>query len=54
MKRNLGEWIVLGTTQIRVEWLQSVTEKEALEFLKGKSVHPDRIRNAWKQANRKK
>ncbi len=54
MKRNLGEWIVLGTTQIRVEWLQSVKEKEALDFFKDKNIHPDRVRNAWKQANGKK
>lgn len=49
-----AEWIVLGKSQIRVSFLTSVTEKEAIEHFKGSNIHPDRVRNAWKQANKYK
>lgn len=48
---NQNEWITLGNSTIRVSFLQSVTEDEALEHFKTKAIHDDRVRNAWKQAN---
>jgi benzoyl-CoA reductase/2-hydroxyglutaryl-CoA dehydratase subunit BcrC/BadD/HgdB len=44
----------LGTTSFNVEFLKSVTLKEALEHFKGTEIHEDRVRNAWKRANNKK
>lgn len=45
--------IRLGRTQFLVSYLQSVTMEEAIEHYK-KIAQEDRIRNAWKRANRKK
>jgi len=49
-----GEWITLGKSQIRVSYLMSVTEEEAVNLLTSKVVHADKVRNAWKQANKYK
>lgn len=46
-----GKWIVLGKTQLSVDYLKSVSEEEALAHYEGKAIHADRVRNAWKQAN---
>lgn len=45
--------IRLGKSQFLVSYLQSVTMEEAIEHYKT-IAHDDRIRNAWKRANRKK
>jgi hypothetical protein len=46
--------IKLGKSQFSVVYLQSVTIDEAVENLTNKFVHADRVRNAWKRANKKK
>ena len=44
----------LGNTSFNVEYLQSVTQKEAVEALTTAHIHKDRVINAWKRANGKK
>lgn len=44
----------LGNTSFNVDFLKSVTLKEALEHFKATEIHADRVRNAWKRANNKK
>jgi hypothetical protein len=50
---NESKYIRLGNTDISLEWLQSVTEKEALANCP-EHIHKGRMINAWKQANGKK
>jgi hypothetical protein len=45
---------ILGSTSFNVDFLKSVTLKEALEHFKVLKIHEDRVRNAWKRANNKK
>jgi hypothetical protein len=45
---------ILGSTSFNVDFLKSVTLKEALEHFKATEIHADRVRNAWKRANNKK
>lgn len=47
-----NEWITLGKTQFSVSYLVSVSEDEAIKLLSKDNVHGDRVRNAWKQANK--
>ena len=48
-----GDSIRVGKSTFRLSYLRSVTIEEAIEHFKG-SCHEDRIRNAWKRANKKK
>lgn len=45
---------ILGSTSFNVEFLKSVSLKEALEHFKDSGIHEGRVRNAWKRANNKK
>ena len=45
--------VVIARSQFRLSYLRSVTMEEAIEHYKG-SCHDDRVRNAWKRANKKK
>ncbi len=45
--------IKLGKSQFLVSFLQIVTMEEAIEHY-NTIAHADRIRNAWKRANKKK
>lgn len=46
--------IKLGRSEYSVEFLKSVTLKEAIEHFERLGVHEGQIRNAWKRANGKK
>jgi len=43
--------IDLGEHRFNIAWLQSVTEDRAVQALSPNVEDPNRIRNAWKQAN---
>ncbi len=45
--------VTIGKSQFRLSYLRSVTIEEAVEHYQS-ACHDDRVRNAWKRANKKK
>lgn len=45
--------LTIGKTQFNLAHLRSITLEEAVKTIGGR-VHEDRVRNAWKRANKKK
>ena len=47
-------FVQLGKSRFSLEYLRSVTLEESIPNLTNQFVDENRVRNAWKRANRKK